>query len=326
MKCKMIAGIFLACFMLLGVNGFSQGGLNKLKEKAKEKTEKEAREKAEKTKDKTTDVKVDAGKTDGGKSDEKKEEGTAVKTKAPDPESSPAVINIRKFRNSRSFMEAAIKKNYDTERNLTDMRKTLDQLKQEDPNWVEIPQFETEYAEYKRQVDELKALDATKRGIEDVAMALRSVNNDIWKFIDYGDDWLSKAKVEKLKKDAEGKEMGDYQKGVLADADKFFAEKSAQVKTKALESVKKDGNSSFLKVNREKPEFLERFTTSPGPSYSAEQLNPAIKIMKAALGIVPGDADLQARLSELEGQKAELLDYEKNGEFSKDIARKAAYD
>jgi len=280
------------------------GGLNKLKDKAKDATSKDGSS--------GKGTKVDASKLDRS-----------------DPANSPAQESIYNFRSEMSSAENAVNKGYNNvEEYFAKIEKLLAKIKSEDPGW---PDYEKDEARYK----ELKAKHETEAGslkyynlLFDITNTAEGVKNrSLYDLLSPTTaKHLSKASFDEVKVyyNANQDEAKDNVKSNIAFMEKFHAEKMPALKKEVLEFIDNDyvkKTTQYLKSNRTKADYIKKIGhgSTPNPKSDIQKINEGLEHSEQAVVLFSGDVDITAQNKALKNAKADLELYAKSDDLKNDI-------
>lgn len=299
--------IIAACLFFLSSPVFGQISLTKIKEKTKEKI------------------------SEAGKSEDNS--GSSSKTKST-PESkaamaeSPAQQTIEKFRSELSFTRSAVNKDAAAaEDEMLNLKKLLDQIKKEDPNWIEYEKDEAAYLEIKRSYDQ--QMDKMNRGnrLFDMYNWSSQLKKEPWRYNQSTFSVeLAPSKFEKLKSSFEGETLEEGDKKKFDVIEDFYATTIPQIKGLALEEIqsKIDRLSFWRPANRTKPDYLERFDVTLKVETAYNDISTILNLFDFAERLIPNDPELEAAKKDINQLKIDIDSYVGSGQLEKDRETKKA--
>lgn len=241
---------------------------------------------------------------------------------------SPAKQTIEKFRSELSFTRSAVKKDaYAAEDEMETLKKLLDKIKVEDPNWVEYDQDEKAYLEIKSSYDQ--QMDKMNRGnrLFDMYNWSTQLQKEPWR---YNQSTFSvemaPAKYDNLKRSFEGETLSESDKKKFAVIDDFYAQTIPQIKKIALDELnQKIAYLDFWRpASRTKPDYMERFRVDVDVKTTYNDISALLKMFDYTESLIPNDAELGAVKKDLNQIKADIDSYVSSGQLEKDRETKKA--
>jgi hypothetical protein len=274
--------------------------------------------------------KVKSSTSSGDTKDAAKE--NAAKLDKSNPENSPAVKSIRKFRNDFSFAEDAInKKHPDADSRVANLEKVLAQIKTEDPGWVDYDKDEAEFKRLKAKYEKMNEGLVMNRRLEDARSCASSITRSPNKASDtvYA-ECVDKVKFEEVKAyyNSHPEELTDFRKGTLASMDNFYANDVPKIKQSLLQKTEDYTKAVYyLKEARAKADYLKnKGWGSFNPEGDMNTIKEGIKFVDGTLLFLPGDKELSAVQKLLNDRKTDIEQYMASPEYKADIAKRKQMD
>ncbi|HLP11748.1 MAG TPA: hypothetical protein VK177_07405 [Flavobacteriales bacterium] len=298
--------LMLVCFLAVVMSVQAQPGLKKIKDKAKEKI----------------NDKTDSQNSESGGSNKSQGKSSAA------VEKSPAKQTIQTFRSDLSFARSAVKKDpLSAEDEMEGLKKLLDKIKKEDPDFEEYDKDEKAYLDLKQEYD--LAIGKLERGnkLFDMYNWSTMIGKEPWRYteLDYAQK-LARPNFEKIKSYYEGETLTDREKKQFDAIEDFYVTTCPKIKQIAMKEIKEklDGISFWRAENRSKPDYMERFELNLDPKRTLNTIASTQKTCETTQLLIQGDAELEAAKKDLDKLKTEIEQYVSSGQFEKDCETKKA--